>query len=335
MSATELSAAALIPRLVTSIDDALQPHLPSNKYAILDFPDHSNVGDSAIWLGEIAYFRNKLNRRPAYVCRYNDFNVDALNRRVPEGPVFIHGGGNFGDIWDHHHRMREHVIATLSERKIVQLPQSIQFWSEWRRDQTARLIAGHKDFTLMVRDQFSLDLARRHFDCAVRLVPDMAFYLGKLAPGPPSRDVLALLRSDSEALAEIRDAATSVDVEDWLDEDIPRVRVAKGLGMARALLTPNPRRDVSEALLDAAAKQRVRRGLAQLSSARAIITDRLHAHILSLLLGRPHAVLDNNYGKIGRFMAAWSGGTPLTHVGKSLADAIDWARAAARNGYER
>ena len=30
---------------------------PGEPYALVDFPDHPNVGDSAIWLGEIALLR--------------------------------------------------------------------------------------------------------------------------------------------------------------------------------------------------------------------------------------------------------------------------------------
>ena len=37
-----------------------------------------------------------------------------------------------------------------------------------------------------------------------------------------------------------------------------------------------------------------------------MVTDRLHAHILSLLLDIPHVVLDNSYGKVGGFVDAWT-----------------------------
>jgi pyruvyl transferase EpsO len=58
-----------------------------------------------------------------------------------------------------------------------------------------------------------------------------------------------------------------------------------------------------------------------------VVTDRLHVHILSLLQGKAHAVLDNSYGKIARFMAAFTGTTDLAYRARSLPDAIEWARA--------
>jgi pyruvyl transferase EpsO len=83
---------------------------------------------------------------------------------------------------------------------------------------------------------------------------------------------------------------------------------------------------------EAAARQRLGRGIRQLSRGRAIVTDRLHVHLCSLLLGRPHAVLDNSYGKVRRFMSAFSGGTDLAYLATSLDDGIAWARERAAQG---
>jgi hypothetical protein len=70
----------------------------------------------------------------------------------------------------------------------------------------------------------------------------------------------------------------------------------------------------------------------QISRGCAIVIDRLHVHISSLLLGRPHAVLDNSYGKVRRFMSAFSDGTDLSYKATSLADGIGWARSRAGRG---
>jgi exopolysaccharide biosynthesis predicted pyruvyltransferase EpsI len=70
----------------------------------------------------------------------------------------------------------------------------------------------------------------------------------------------------------------------------------------------------------------------QISRGCSIVTDRLHVHICSLLLGRPHAVLDNSYGKVRRFMSALSDGTDLSYKATSLADGIAWARSRAGRG---
>jgi pyruvyl transferase EpsO len=48
---------------------------------------------------------------------------------------------------------------------------------------------------------------------------------------------------------------------------------------------------------------------------------------LSLLLGIPHAVLDNSYGKLGRFLDVWTGGAAGVHLATSTDDAEEWAAA--------
>src|SRR3546814_16823778 len=54
------------------------------------------------------------------------------------------------------------------------------------------------------------------------------------------------------------------------------------------------------------AQWRLRRGISMLSQGRVIVTDRLHAHILSLLFDIPQVVLDNMYGKVSSFAEQWT-----------------------------
>ncbi|MDB5492395.1 MAG: exopolysaccharide biosynthesis protein, partial [Micavibrio sp.] len=70
------------------------------------------------------------------------------------------------------------------------------------------------------------------------------------------------------------------------------------------------------------AQHRVTRGLRQLSLANFVVTDRLHSHILSLLLDKPHIALDNSYGKLSNFIAAWTSGASNAHSLGKLTDAV-------------
>lgn len=323
----------VIVRLQGMIHDCLKDYVSENEpLAILDFPDIRNSGDSAIWLGEMAYLRDRYRKRPDYVSRMGDFSPDDLERVMPTGPIFIHGGGNFGDIWPAHQEFRERVLERFPNRQIIQFPQSLHYGSQERADVTARIIGRHKNFVLLVRDEESRDFAEKRFDCEVRLCPDMAFCIGALKPAAPEFPVLAMLREDLEKTGDLdRSAYPDVPREDWITESPRRVRVSKAFGAASALLAFKPA-EMRLRKLDAAAHNRFRRGIRQISRARAIVTDRLHVHICSLLLGRPHAVLDNNYGKIRRFMATFSDGTDLSYKATSLDDAVAWARQQASRG---
>ncbi len=319
----------IILNMQNAIRACLRSKISEAPIALVDFPDIRNCGDSVIWLGEMAYLAKEHGKRPAYVSRMLDFSPDDLAKRVPEGPILIHGGGNFGDIWVAHQDFREHVLEKFPDRDVIQMPQSIHFSSQARLDEAARRISRHRRFTLLVRDVVSFDLARKHFDCRVELCPDMAFAIGPLERrAPVSVPVLAMLRADAEAAGLSTAELGGLPVEDWIDEDANRVRVAKVRGRISAILSGNPG-ELALRKLDAAAHQRFDRGVRQLSRARAIVTDRLHVHIVSLLLGIPHAVLDNSYGKVRRFMSAFSGGTELSYLPRDMAEAVAWANGQA------
>jgi exopolysaccharide biosynthesis predicted pyruvyltransferase EpsI len=321
------SSTALISDLQDRIHQCLGEYITDAPLAILDFPDIKNVGDSAIWVGEIAYLHDRYAKRPAYVCTLRDLSPRAMEAAVGSGPIFIHGGGNFGDVWPGHQQFREQVLKLWPDRKIIQFPQSLHFSSEARADEAARLIGRHKDFVLLCRDEESKHFAEKRFDCLVKLCPDMAFCIGAIRPpAEPEFPVLAMLREDKEKVDRSGSGTGTIPVEDWITESAAEVRKAKALGIISALPSLNWNA-IRFARYDSAANNRMARGVRQLARARVVVTDRLHVHIISLLMGKPHAVLDNSYGKIARFMAAFSGGTDLAYRATSLDDALEWARA--------
>ena len=225
--------ACLIDDLSRIAARALEPFILDEPYALVDFPNHSNVGDSAIWAGEMAYLRRYAPQPPAYVCSIPDFSMDELLERCPTGPIFIHGGGNFGDIWLPHQEFRNQLLERTKGRQLIQLPQSIHFSSMEKLEEVARLIEAHGAFTLFVRDQESYDLARRHFQCETILCPDMAFFIGPIPrPRRPDIDVLCLLRTDIERveLASQGDLGADVRVRDWLGEPKAELHLARAWG---------------------------------------------------------------------------------------------------------
>ena len=144
----------------------------------------------------MAYLRRYWQRDPSYVSEH-DVDWTALAKAVPNGPIMLHGGGNFGDIWPKMQHFREEVLTRYPGRTVIQLPQSIQFNDQSNLRRAAKAIARHKSFVLLVRDQVSHDVATNNFDCVVQLCPDMAFCLGNFAqPTTPTHSTVFLLRTD-------------------------------------------------------------------------------------------------------------------------------------------
>jgi exopolysaccharide biosynthesis predicted pyruvyltransferase EpsI len=279
-----------------------------SRYALVDFPDHANVGDSAIWLGELAMLRQITKRDPCYVSTWHDFDLDAFRSACPDGILFLHGGGNLGDIWPHHQRFREDILARVRDRPVVQLPQSIHFRVLSEVDRFAVLVAHHPDFVLYVRDTRSLDFARKHLACPLHLAPDSAYALGEQSCAAPQCDVLMLMRTDDERQGYALPSPDPAIVVDWLEDDAD---VPVG---------------VDAKAREAQAVARVDRGLRLLARGRVVVTDPLHRHILSDLLGIPHVVLDNDYGKLAAYLDAWSVPDPIVTRATTIEHAVVLAK---------
>ena len=312
---------ALVGELRGKLLAGLRPFAPAGSpYALVDFPDHSNVGDSAIWLGQLKMFDELVGRPPAYVSHRRNCDWEAL--AAVEGTIFIHGGGNFGDIYPAHQDFREEVLRRFPGRLVVQLPQSLHYGEPAGVRRTAEAIGAHGNFVLCVRDENSRKLAEA-FDCATLLLPDSAFFLDLARSGPPKREVVYLHRTDSERVGEgvssLPDGWAEVD---WLDEPKRLTRRHERLAALRGLGL-SPRAAVREAAYRRAAQERVGRGVRILSEGEMMVTDRLHAHILATLMDLPHLVLDNSYGKLSRYMAAWGTDRGSGRAVESLQAAIE------------
>ena len=81
------------------------------------------------------------------------------------------------------------------------------------------------------------------------------------------------------------------------------------------------------AAYDRYAAWNVKRGTEMLSRGRVVITDRLHGHILCVLMSIPHVVLNDRYGKIRDFWDAWSHGAPGAHFAAEPEEARTIARS--------
>ena len=335
----------LISGLGATIDAVLQPIVPSGKpCALVGFPNHTNVGDSAIWLGE----RNYLGRQGmsvVYACDTKMYSQEQLRAQLKDGIILLHGGGNLGDLWPDHQRLRENVIKAFPGKTIVQLPQTIHFKERASLARAKAVFDRHPDLTILVRDQRSLELARNEFRTPSLLCPDMALTLGMLErPNSPKQDILCLLRTDAESSGYASGSSLPDGyAADWLEEeDSTRLRFQRRFqGWLSMQRCRHPRlwrgscpltSRILLHLWDGIASERLSRGCRLLSKARIVITDRLHGHLLCLLLGIPHVVLDNSYGKVRSFFETWTrdcelavwADSPQEAFGKAEALLEDW-----------
>jgi len=280
--------------------------------ALVDFPRHRNAGDSAIWLGEVTALRALRVAVRATFDRAT-YSRSSLRRRIGEHPILLHGGGNLGDLYPTHQELRERVLTDFRGHPAVQLTQSIHFNDAANLERMRRVVAHHGALTIIVRDERSEAIAREKFEAQIERCPDLAFAIGPIARRRQARvPVLRLARIDREAPGDA--GPNGQPTFDWLAPPASRrarlrfaasdrlLQLAVGGGRAPGLLPAQAHR----LAYDAYARQNVDRAARLLSNGEVVITDRLHGHILCALMGIPHVLVDDKYGKVGSFFSSWT-----------------------------
>lgn len=301
------------------INQVLQPLLPAvdENIALIDFPNHANVGDSMIWLGEQNFLQHHGFSDGVYYCEADTYCREDLADAVGAGTIFLHGGGNLGDLWPMHQELREQVITDFPGNRIIQLPQSICFEQRDNLRRARRILEGHDRLTILTRDRPSLEFAIEQLGVEARLCPDLAFWLEpRGTPMPATFERILLYRNDHEASREPpSELEENTWAYDWCKDEQSELISLNTLLRERYCDESSSDRQRTRAKLaaiyPALAEQRFERGMSALARGGYVICERLHGHILCLLLGISHRIVDTRHDKIRNFVETWQYDHPL------------------------
>ena len=330
-------------KIPNKLYEALQFLGDIEECALLDYPNNINIGDHLIWLGNIFYLTQVLKINISYCATVNNFCSETLERKAKKFPIFIQGGGNFGDIWSVHENFRENIITKYRDRPIIVLPQTIYFTKQHNLEKAARVYNSHPNLTLFTRDNYSYDIAIKNFDnCRIIKAPDIAFHLASMQSlffkAPAKQSILYNLRQDKELNKNFPLHFKEIDnlvVEDWIsyhkkwkigNPRSPLATITAGVfreGWQRGVMTPaewlsrqqwqkiNKNYYQEITTIDSSSLHKkslsfMHSGIYQFSQYSLIITNRLHGHIMCILLGIPHVFLPNSYYKNEAFYEAWT-----------------------------
>jgi pyruvyl transferase EpsO len=284
----------------------------NKRVAYIDIPLHFNVGDQLIYAGTEAFIKvHKIN----VTYRAFDRNVDvkAINKCEI---IMFHGGGNFGDIYPRHQRLRESLIEKFPNKRIIILPQTIHFSSEIEMKKSSEIFSLHPDLHIYLRDQKSFEIAKC-FSKNSSLMPDMAHSLHPLIDiteveslNVNSPKIINLRRVDVEKVTKkINVQKQSFDWENILEPwDYTFHKLIKKLQRFSFLSSRlvNKWKVHSDSLIF--------RSINFFNLHNTVYTDRLHGFILSYLLGKNIKLLDNSYGKNLNYFNQWINDTDLVEV---------------------
>jgi exopolysaccharide biosynthesis predicted pyruvyltransferase EpsI len=336
----------ILERCQSALRDVIGPLVPRGaRVALVDYPHSLNCGDHAIWLGEKALLAD-LGAEVVHECDATIYDRATMAARIGDGVILLHGGGNFGDLYPLYNEFRLRVIEDFPDNPVIMLPQQAAFLSDAYLNRTRALIARHRNVTLIARDLVTHHLMTTQFGghAQILMAPDMAFALRPQARVcPPAYDIVWLSRIDTErahanapeAVCGLSDTPSSLIKPTGFPDGLTMNYMAKRRP-GEVMITDWYELRISRETIyavnriagDRMSQAYLSRALTLLSLGRLVITDRLHAHILCMLLGIPHILLNNLMGKNWNFYEAWTRGTPLCRLATDAEQAWALARAA-------
>ncbi|REC79914.1 exopolysaccharide biosynthesis protein [Chryseobacterium elymi] len=308
-----------IEKLKNIISTQLTP-LINNDFILLDIPNHRNIGDSLIWKGELEFFKEL-----EYKCigQYNRYTFKKNVVKSEKTIILLHGGGNFGDIYESSQSFKRYIIENFPNNRIIVLPQTVHYNNEANLKRDFAIFNRHNDLYVFVRDFVSYDILKVNFnEEKLKLTPDMAFFLNfdsDIKSNPAETKSLYLNRTDAEASKDsFQDSIEGeYHIQDWPTYNSTSSRMNTLTNYVEALdgklskvIKHVP---VLSLMIDNAygLKKKngmdlhINRGKEFINEYNKVYTTRLHGLILSILLDREVVILDNVYGKSKNFYDAW------------------------------
>ena len=312
--------------------------LPYKNTVYLDLPFHTNLGDLLIWLGTEYFFReNSINciyRNSIHTSEKMKINKDSL--------IFLHGGGNFGDVWRDHQDFRIKVIQKYLNNRIIMFPQTVYYSDIELMKSDAKVFAEHKDLYLCARDKVSYDILKKNFTNKILLVPDMAYYIPQISftNSILNNKPLYIQRVDGEinTLYDTYAQSFNCEVADWptIGSDRERFKRFYNQSILRKifaifynyeknsmdrfvlnwytynyLLNLNKKyNNKIESFVNYWTTKRLLQSVLEigtkfLSNNKVIYSSRLHVCILCSIMDRTCVLMDNSYGKNYNFYRTW------------------------------
>lgn len=306
----------------------------SRKVVLLDQPTHRNLGDTFIWQGELDTLK-RLGKTVIYKAVNHRVNWDFLDRLDPTIPLLLHGGGNMGDVWLQYEEFRRSVIQRYPDRKIIILPQTLQYFDKAVLEETSRIYSAASDLTILSRTQKGIDEYGDYFTSNdLKFSPDMALGMDairckKIKGG--LKKPLVIQRDDKESKDNLilPHHSSNVSVGDWVFSEnnqklwfqvnkLNRIIISQKIPESIRIRTQNFQSDMMRFL-------NMRAAFAMFSGASVVVSNRLHAHIFASLLGIPNYISDNNYGKMPTIYNEYTNLFPNAQITPSLADSLKLA----------
>jgi pyruvyl transferase EpsI len=216
--------------------------------------------------------------------------------------IFLHSGGNLGDRGVLSEVGRRWMIDTFTANRIISLPQTV-FFSDTERgieekELSSRIYNHHPNLTIIGRDPISAEIAGGLFENATILcIPDFVLSLDVPQSRDPEGPILLCFRRDIESVISEDDL---LEITRSLDRPVNHFDTTFNY--------PIHQGDQARLLNET---------LEYFSMHSAVVTDRFHGLIFSVILGLPVVALRTVDHKIVSGMS-WFEGLPFVKIAGSI-----------------
>ena len=249
--------------------------------------DYGNLGDVAITYAQEKYLEEHF---PEYeivdvpISRTLSHLKAIKNISTTDDIVTIVGGGNMSDLYFDIELLRQMVINTFPNNRVISFPQTMFFsdtlGGKYLRRKAQMTYLRHKNLTITARERWTYD-AMKSILPGCKLAPDIVMALDKRCPVTERDGVTFCLRNDAESYL-------STDFKDKLRAYVSSnyIVVDYDTHIGRGGLSLEER------------ENELNKIWAQFRSSQWVITDRLHGMIFAFITGTPCIVFPNNNYKI-------------------------------------
>ena len=282
------------------------------KCYVVGTPTHTNIGDSAIVIAELAFLSDLCGAEVIKEITFEEYrdHPGILKTAIsPQSTVCWHGGGNMGDQWWEEEKLRRGFLKQFDQR-VMMFPQTI-FYTATQQGENARnssicVYNGKKNLTLVARERKSYELMKELYpETEILLAPDIVLSATMKTFGAEASDregVLLCMRDDVERA-----------MPDTAIQELKALLTGKGLPFTETDMY------CEDEVTKENRTQRVKEKMEEFTRVKLVITDRLHGMVFAAITETPCIVFRNyNHKVYGTY--EWIRHLPYIRFAESMED---------------
>ena len=252
---------------------------------------YDNIGDLAISEATVKFISKNFPNYDIIEIRLCDYfkYVKAIKKLIKnEDVIVLQGGGNMGFAYFDAELNRRMVINSFRNNRIIVFPSTIDYGNSLRDKlefkKSIKIYNKHKDLIICAREMKSYNLMKKIYNNVI-LVPDIVLSLGYIDYNLKKDKVIICLRKDNESTRQASELLNKLSEKEncYYTDNVAECK------------------NISIELR----KEIFNNKLKELSTAKIVITDRLHVMIFCTLIKTPCLFIDNSNKKISGVFNLW------------------------------